>query len=231
MADLMLEDSYRRSDRVRIRFTDLVRPENRYWDGCQVQAAFTVYAWVLGLLRPLYVGRCNHIPPFLSGNPDVLDRNVYPFGKDWKLQLWLRFHYLLLYKEIDPAVLTLLEENGVVLGSERILTLPRYVRLEKWFGQICEIRMDHILDALFRLTGQTLNVSLNSRWIDAREVESISLHVRGLGVYAVQMYYRIPNDSSHWDHWICSKKGEMFYDFVLRAYRQLEEMVEPVSQE
>ena len=191
----------------------------------QVQAAFGIYSLIINKLRPLFDGKSSHIPPFLSAHPGVLGREIDPFSQDWENELWLRFHYILLSEDMDPKVREILDQDSISLDRMRFLTIPRYVRHERWVGRIYEIRMIHLLDELFKFKGQTLNRSLNGYWPEAREIEQICLHVRGLGAYAVQMYYRIPGDSSHWDYWIGSKRGEMFYDFTLRAFNQLDSMV------
>lgn len=200
MRPLQLEIEYRRSDRQKVRFIDLVRPENRTWRGdIHAQTSFALYGWVVHLLNPLYENRCNHIPPFLSAHPGVLSYDLDPFGRKWRDELWMRFHYILLSGECDPVVRAMLDAEQLHIGGERYVSLPRYIRLKRWFGHITEIRMDDILDALFGLEGRMLNVSLNSSWPEAREIEGVDLHVRSQHLFAVQMWYRIPSDSSHWD--------------------------------
>jgi len=214
------------ASKCKVRFIDLLRPENMDWLGKPgAQTAFGVLAWMVETSRH-YVKSFSPGPlEDINGQPSVLSYNhCLTIGRKWRDQLRDMFRWCLL-SGWDYATRERKRAERIALDNHRVLPIRRRIRDESTSWPGYPECMDDEIDELFGLAGNTLNTSFNEIYPDATHLNYLKIKLYGLDNWVVCLNYGIKGDSSGWELEFANTEGEIFFDFILRVLDEIKGLV------
>ncbi|MCX6808299.1 MAG: hypothetical protein NTW50_01355 [Candidatus Berkelbacteria bacterium] len=208
----------------KVSFLDLIRPERREWLApIGPQVAFGTYGWMVENARSYSDGSSCCPIALLSGEPYLLGLSqTLPFSRKWREELYLRFHYALLFKSEYEKVLRWRFDQDINLAVTKILPIRYYAVPEHGYPEssICS-EIDH----LFNLAGRHFKESPNQFWPEATEIFKINLYVLGLNYWVIGIDYGTCPESSVWHLYRTNDAGETFLDFIKRKLVEIENLL------
>ena len=216
-----------------VKIVDLIDiTSGMYNTGSNAQTALCTFGWMVETAndrRYYHRGRSGPLD-LLAGHPTTIGHTISDtgvFGREWRYHLMRRLNAAVLNHYASDSARQWRNDQKLTLDNDRISVPVGVLAWDDGDRPGWDVPITAELDALFGFAGRTLRDIHNPCHPDAREVQSLQLHILGVRSWRVRLEYGIPDDSSYWDLWFPCNGQMTFFGFLRQAYHEIINLLEP----